>query len=262
MNEDDVAAYLARIRHAGSRAPTIETLRALHRAHLYAVPFENLDIHLGRPIRLDRAAFFRKIVGERRGGFCYELNGLFAALLAALGFEVSLLSARVAGDGGSFGPEFDHLMVLVTAGERWLVDVGFGRSFQDPLSLDAPRDEEAEGTLYRVVPAGDAWHVASRSPGGEARAELAFTLAPHPLEAFAEMCAHHQTSPTSPFTRKRVCSLPTAIGRLTLTGRSLVETVGSERRETTIEDSAVATVLADRFGIRLPRPLPAQALPA
>src|SRR4051794_25362765 len=100
MNDADAAAYLDRIRHTGSRAPTIEALRALHRAHLHAVPFENLDIHLGRPIRLDPGAFFRKIVGERRGGFCYELNGLFAELLAALGFEVSLLSARAADGAG------------------------------------------------------------------------------------------------------------------------------------------------------------------
>ncbi len=81
MDADAVTAYLARIGHAGSRAPTIDTLRALHRAHLHAVPFENLDVHAGRLIRIDREAFFRKIVGERRGGFCYELNGLFADLL-------------------------------------------------------------------------------------------------------------------------------------------------------------------------------------
>src|SRR4051812_21511122 len=120
MNPGAATAYLARIGYAGSLAPTIETLRALHRAHLHAVPFENLDIHLGRPIKLDRGAFFRKIVGERRGGFCYELNGLFADLLAFLDFDVSLLSARVAREAGGFGPEFDHLAVLVHAGGRWL----------------------------------------------------------------------------------------------------------------------------------------------
>src|SRR5215208_6825945 len=136
MDPIEAKAYLSRIGHTGPRDPTIDTLRALHRAHLAAVPFENLDIHAGRPIRLDRSAFFRKIVGERRGGFCYELNGLFGALLEALGFEVTLLSARVAREGGGFGPEFDHLVLLVSAGGRWIADVGFGRSFEEPLSLD------------------------------------------------------------------------------------------------------------------------------
>src|SRR5262249_17236173 len=142
--------------------PTLDTLRALHRAHLRAVPFENLDIHLGRPIVLEERALFRKVVGEGRGGFCYELNGLFADLLRFLGFEVSLLSARVAREAGGFGPAFDHLTLLVRAGGRFLADVGFGRSFHQPLSLDAPLEEEAEGQLYRAAGAGDAWHVESR----------------------------------------------------------------------------------------------------
>ena len=90
----------------GPREPTLETLRALHKAHMLAVPFENLDIHLGRPIVLDEDRLYRKIVGERRGGFCYELNGLFAALLRELGYEVTLLSARVSCEQGGFGPEF------------------------------------------------------------------------------------------------------------------------------------------------------------
>ena len=86
----------------------------MHRAHLLAVPFENLDIHLGRPISLDQDALFGKIVTRRRGGFCYELNGLFALLLRELGFEVTLLSAGVARADGGFGPEFDHLTLLVS----------------------------------------------------------------------------------------------------------------------------------------------------
>lgn len=261
MNADAITAYLARIHCEGARAPSVETLRALHRAHLHAVPFENLDIHLGRPIRLDRDAFFRKIVGERRGGFCYELNGLFADLLSSLGFEVSLLSARVANATGGFGPEFDHLVLLVTAGgARWIADVGFGRSFHEPLSLDAPADEEAEGVLYRVAGAGDELRVESRPPGGDACPEYAFTLTSHPLSAFAAMCEYHQTSPASHFTQKIVCTRLTARGRVTLSGRVLIETSGDERRETPLDgDEAVAAALAERFDIHLPA---AQAAPA
>ena len=110
----NLAAYLERIGYSGSTEPSAETLRALHRAHMLAVPFENLDIHLGRKIVCDESRFLHKIVNERRGGFCYELNGAFAALLRGLGFQVTLLSARVAcADGITSGPEFDHLTLLV-----------------------------------------------------------------------------------------------------------------------------------------------------
>jgi N-acetyltransferase len=110
--------------YAGLNAPTPETLREIHRAHLFTVPFENLDIHLGRKIVCDEDSFLHKIVNERRGGFCYELNGAFAAFLRALGFQVTLLSARVARSDGSDSPEFDHLTLRVDLDESWLVDVG------------------------------------------------------------------------------------------------------------------------------------------
>jgi N-hydroxyarylamine O-acetyltransferase len=114
----NIQAYLDRIDYHGSLEPTAETLRALHVAHLLAVPFENLNIGMGWPIVLDQDALFEKIVLRRRGGFCYELNGLFAPLLGALGFDVTLLSAGVARAGGGFGPDFDHLTLLVTTDHR------------------------------------------------------------------------------------------------------------------------------------------------
>ncbi|MDQ5838794.1 MAG: arylamine N-acetyltransferase, partial [Acidobacteriota bacterium] len=120
----DVASYLRRINCGGPLAPTAETLRRLHVAHLLSVPFENLSIHWGEPVALDDEVLFEKIVVRRRGGFCYELNGRFSALLRSLGFDVAMLSARVAGAGGDFGPEFDHMALLITLRERYLVDVG------------------------------------------------------------------------------------------------------------------------------------------
>ena len=107
-----VDAYLGRIRYDGPTALTPETLRRIHRAHMVAVPFENLDIHLGIPIGLSVPAFYEKIVDRRRGGFCYELNGLFAWLLTELGWSVTILSARVASPG-RLSPEFDHLLLLI-----------------------------------------------------------------------------------------------------------------------------------------------------
>ena len=115
----DVPAYLNRINYHGGLMPNAETLCGLHTAHLLAVPFENLDIHLGRPIVLEEDALFDKIVTRRRGGFCYELNGLFAGLLRELGFDVTRLAAGVINSTGDFSPIFDHLTLMVTLDERW-----------------------------------------------------------------------------------------------------------------------------------------------
>src|SRR5216684_5534157 len=137
----DTRAYLQRINYTGPLDPSAETLRGLQVAHLRTIPFENLSIHSGEVIVLDNHALFEKIVRRRRGGFCYELNGLFGALLRALGFDVTMLSARVANAEGIFGPDFDHMTLLVSLAERWLVDVGFGDSFLEPLQLEAEGEQ-------------------------------------------------------------------------------------------------------------------------
>ena len=139
----NVPAYLERIRYKGPTTPDSETLRRLHRAHMLAVPFENLDIGLKREITCDEEAFVSKIVERRRGGFCYEMNGAFAALLWTVGFQVPLLSARVFRADGSRGPDFDHLTLRVDLDQPWLADVGFGDSFLEPLRL-TPEMEQAQ----------------------------------------------------------------------------------------------------------------------
>src|SRR5437763_9773497 len=126
LHDMNVTAYLERINYHGPTAPTAETLGELHRAHMLAVPFENLDIHLGREIVLDDERLYAKIVERRRGGFCYELNGAFAALLRSLGFSVKKLAAGVARADGTFGPLFDHMALVVELEERWPASVGFG----------------------------------------------------------------------------------------------------------------------------------------
>src|SRR6185369_9420564 len=146
----NIEAYLKRINYSGSRDVTPETLRALQVAHLKTVPFENLSIHAGEPIVLEEEALFTKIVEQRRGGFCYECTGLFAGLLRALGFEVAMLAAGVAHREGGFGPVFDHMTLMVTMDERWLVDVGFGESFLEPLLLDS-RAVQVQGTRSFLI---------------------------------------------------------------------------------------------------------------
>src|SRR5712691_1982485 len=151
----NVAAYLGRIGYKGKVSPTVETLRGLHRAHLLSVPFENLDISLGRQILCDEGAFVRKIVERHRGGFCYEINGAFASLLRSIGFKVTLLSARVPKKDGSDGPEFDHLALRVDLDEPWLADVGFGDSFLDPLRLGTSAEQKQDGGVFRITTEND-----------------------------------------------------------------------------------------------------------
>jgi N-hydroxyarylamine O-acetyltransferase len=251
----NLSAYLQRLNYSGPLTPSAETLRALHQAHLLAVPFENLDIHLGRPIILDEAAFFDKIVERRRGGFCYELNGLFAALLRELGFEVTLLSARVAGENGNFGPEFDHLTLLVQLEERWLADVGFGEAFRRPLRLDEPGAQAQPGGMYRLTPDNEAWIYWLLDEEKEWRAQYRFTLQPRPLADFAEMCHYQQSSPQSHFTQKRVCSLATPEGRVTLSNDRLIITRHGQRQERELASPAEqAAVLRHYFGVELGAP--------
>jgi N-hydroxyarylamine O-acetyltransferase len=248
----NVDAYLERIGYRGPVAPTAETLRGLHVAHLLAVPFENLSIHAGEPVVLEDEALFDKVVGRGRGGFCYELNGLFGALLRELGFRVEMLSAGVAKRGGGFGPEFDHMALLVTLGERRLADVGFGDSFVEPLLLDE-RAAQAQGArAFRVEEEGGRLVLSMKDAGGEWEPQYRFGLEPHAYADYEGMCRFHQTSPESHFTRGRVCSRLTPGGRVTLSGLRLITTAGGGRveRELGGEDEYAAALL-EHFGVSM-----------
>jgi len=251
----DIQAYLDRIGYRGPLTPTAETLRALQVAHLQTVPFENLSIHARQPIVLDDESLFDKVVARRRGGFCYELNGIFAALLRALGFQVTMLSAAVARADGTFGPDFDHMALLVTLEERWLADVGFGDSFRDPLRLDE-RGEQPEGTrTFRIdEDGGSLTHhllLLRRDSSEEPwQPQYRFTLQLHEFPDYAGMCHFHQTSPESHFTRQTLCSLATPEGRVTLSGMKLITTRGSERQEQVLaSEEERAALLREMFGV-------------
>ncbi|HXW91946.1 MAG TPA: arylamine N-acetyltransferase [Terriglobales bacterium] len=227
----DVLAYFDRIGHQAPSAPSLDSLRALHRAHMMAVPFENLDIALGRPIVCDEEAIIRKIVDRRRGGFCYELNGAFAALLRALGFKVTLLSARVPRDNDRDGPEFDHLALRVDLDEPWLADVGFGDSFLEPLRLQPGLEQPQSRRRFRIAEAHGFLRVEMAEGGGSWKRQYSFSLVPRQLGDFADMCHYHQVSPESPFTRNRLCSRATGEGRITLAGRRLIVTRQGKKEE-------------------------------
>lgn len=254
----DVSAYLRRIGYDGPLAPTPETLRGLHRSHLLAVPFENLDISLRRPIALYRDRFFQKIVARRRGGFCYELNGLFAELLKSLGFEVTLLSARVTTKPDRVSPEFDHLTLLVTPPstedvqpQRWLADVGFGDSFVEPLRFQNGAEDSQCGMVYRLqeMSSGE-WSVMRRNlDDAKWKGMYDFSEVPRQLSEFSRMCRYHQTSPESGFTKGSICSIATLDGRKTLSDKQFIVTRNGERTQRGVSKAEYDALLRSEFGI-------------
>ncbi len=246
----DIRRYLERIHYHGSLEPTLATLQALHEAHIHTVPFENLDISLGRTIRLDEDSLYKKIIEQHRGGFCYELNGTFALLLYTLGFRVDLLSAGVARAAGGFGPEFDHLTLLVHLGEDWLADVGFGDSFRQPLRLQTELIQEQEWGRYRLERDGEYWILQEWHK--EWKPGYRFTLQTHALNDFSSMCHYHQTSPESGFTKKRICTLATSYGRITLSDFRLITTEHGTREERELADQEeYNALLSEQFDIML-----------
>ncbi|XP_067883053.1 arylamine N-acetyltransferase, pineal gland isozyme NAT-3-like [Heterodontus francisci] len=258
----DTATYLTRIGYQGSTQPSLENLMEIHRRHVLSVPFGSLGIHCGERITLELPALYRKIVGGRREGFCYEVNGLFSWLLGALGYEVALLSGRVQNiETQVFGPPYDHLILLVELeGRRWLCDVGFGNSFRVPLPLEDGAQAVQENGVFRLAEDQGTW-LLQRSPQGSGcdRASEAtlykFTLRRRRLEDFAAMCEYQQTSPSSIFACKSFCSLHLPSGHLTYMGRRLIVTeytADGERKATTeLEEKEIPHVLKGRFGITL-----------
>lgn len=247
-----IAAYLARIGYTGSSHPTAANLRALHRAHLFSVPFENLDIPLGRKIVVNEDSILNKIIVLRRGGFCYELNGAFSSLLRQLGFQVTLLSARVARVDGGEGPEFDHLTLRVDFEESWLADVGFGDSFLEPLRLSPESEQSDPAGMFRLLQDGNRWHLHRAEGPANWKPQYSFSLQPRQMGDFAGMCHYHQTSPQSHFTQNRICSLATPDGRMTLSGMKLIVTKNGHRQERMLtSESEWVRVLQEQFGITL-----------
>ncbi len=248
----DLLTYLKRVNYSAPVRPDDNTLRDLQLAHLLAVPFENLDIvPLHRPIQLTEHALWDKIVLHHRGGFCYELNGLFAGLLKQIGFEVTYLNGRVFKSDGELGSDFDHLALMVRTPGRsttWLVDVGFGDLFMRPLSLNHP-GEQAEGLrAYKLESTDPDYIVLQRGYDGVWRRQYAFDLRPRQFPGdYQAACHYHETSPQSGFTRKGVISKSTSKGRITLEESKLLITIDGRRIERPVVNRAEYESLLDKY---------------
>lgn len=247
----EVIKYLQRIGFKGKPMPEAETLIELHRAHLFTVPFENLDIHLGKEIILDAEKFYEKIVLSNRGGFCYELNGLFFTLLKRLGYDAKMISARVANSKGGFGKDFDHMAIIVKLDDEWLVDVGFGDSFILPIKLEIDLPQPQYGFIYKIVKHEDEYLKLIRSQdGSEFKDQYIFTRKGRALEEYKEMCIYNQTSPQTSFTQKRICTLATEDGRITLSDLKLIITQNGVKTETMLKsEEEYLTCLKKYFNI-------------
>ena len=236
----DLLAYLARVHYLKPLEPDAQTLRGLHLAHMLHVPFENLDIGLRRPIRLNRRALWEKLIVEGRGGFCYELNGMFAWLLEQIGCEVTYLNARVYNQDGNLGIDFDHLALLVQipgqAG-RWLVDVGFGDSFTEPLDVEQPGEQRQELRAYRLEQTVNGYDLWQKNYQGVWKRQYLFDLQPCRFPAdYEAACTYHQTSPASSFTRGSIISRATPTGRVSLEDGWLILTENGQRSKRPLRD--------------------------
>lgn len=254
MDQQRVAAYLERIGLA-AEPPTADYLRRLQLRHLQSVPFESLSIHLGEPIVLDLDRLFEKVVTRRRGGFCYELNGLFAELLTSLGYDITLHSASVL-LGPEPGPPFDHLVLRAVAddGRQWLVDVGFGDFTHYPLRWDERGEQEDPSGTYHIEDQQDTDLLVRKDDQAIYRLELR----PRTLRDCVPTCWWQQTSPDSHFTRSSVCTILTENGRDTISNRTLIETRDGQRHETKLaDDDELRKLYSERFGVVLDR-LPAR----
>ena len=248
----NTAEYLARIGFEAKPAADLAALRSIQRSHLLHIPFENLDIHWKRPIVLDTEKFYKKLVSEKRGGFCYELNGLFNALLQDLGFQTRLISARVF-NGSEHGPEFDHAAIIVTIGdEEYLADVGFGAFTAEPLRFVFDEEQVDANGSFVIRKREDGYLEVMKREDGIWRSEYIFQDIARELPEFAEMCDFQQFSPDSHFTKGKLCSIMTESGRKTLSEKSFILTTNGAKTETMLASEAQFYDLLEReFGIRL-----------
>lgn len=250
----DVREYLERIGLAEEIRPDLEGLRTLTRAHLLAVPFENLHVQLGRPVTTEIGPIYDKIVRQRRGGWCFEMNGLFGWALAQLGFDVTRTAAGVMREMGGDTTVGNHLTLQVQLPEGlYLADVGFGDGPIAPFRVTG--GEFSDGRFgFSLSQPEDGWWRMHNHPYGGAKS-FDFRLASADESLLAKKCAWLQTWPESIFVQNLVCQRHTAEGVAVLRGRTLRQvTPQGIARERLIEsaDDLVVT-LRDQFGLDVPQ---------
>lgn len=249
----DLNAYLERIKYQGTRDVSYETLKALHTAHVFNVPFECLDAYLRKPILLDPESLFKKIVTGNRGGYCFEMNGLFAYILRELGFKVTTLLARVFREPAVFSAK-THMVILVEIdGKKWLADVGFGgNGICEPVLFEEGLEQSQYTNTYKIVKDEKLGYILQYKTEDGYTNMYVFTLE----ECYPQdyILSNHFTStyPESWFTKVRIFTRPTGEGRVTLVDGDLKIAAGGKVTECKMaSDAEYNETLKKYFGIDL-----------
>lgn len=247
----DIKKYLKLIQVKSPPEVSYKYLKELQYQHLLHIPFENLDIHLNKKIELDVNKFYHKIVIHKRGGYCYELNGLFATLLRKIGYNVHLISARVFSKNRKFGKSFGHLCLLINLhSTSYLVDVGFGSFTSFPLKLTLNEIQEDPAGSFYFKKYYNYYQICKIENKSHQPAYI-FKLTPYHLEDFSKTNEYHQTSPLSTFTSKKVISKLTLNGRITLNNQQLKITDNKKISIVEFPETAFEKMVFKHFGIQL-----------
>lgn len=246
-----LAAYFERIGFEGEARPDLETLRRVHRAHLATIPYENLDVLLKRPLDFDRARIFDKLVTRRRGGWCYEMNGLLGWALEEIGFSVTRIAGAVARETLGDAIIGNHLVLKVDLEQATIADVGFGDGLVEPVPL-AEGAIAQDGFVSHLSRIADGWWRYRNHRYGGAPS---FDFRPEPGDpaVLAARCNFLQTSEASPFTQNAVVQrrLGDRVEVMRNTLRLTVRPDGVEERVIASAEEYIAE-LHDTFGIDEP----------
>lgn len=246
----NIDTYLKRIA-CQEEVPSLSYLNNLQQTHLFNVPFENLDVIRHIPIYLRLTSIYEKIVTQGRGGYCYELNGLFHWALRQLQFDARIVPASVMRPDGTFAKKHTHVAIIVQIdGKRYLADVGFGNAQYVPLALDGTTHTDVSGT-YSVKQIDDHTYRLMRKKENEWTTIYEFLTTEWQLTDFHEGCVFNQVSPHSTFTQEDLVTMATPDGRITLRDRELTKTENGQTSKKTITADEKDKLLEELFHIRL-----------
>ena len=245
MNKEN---YLKRFNASLTQEHYLQNLTELQSLHMQNIPFENLDVIRRTPIYLNLESIYDKIVNQHRGGYCYELNGLFHWLLNELGFDAKLISATVQKPDGTWSKADTHAAILVELDTLYLVDAGFGDSTISPIPLGGERHTDHSGT-YRVERFDEVYYDLIREKGETENILYRFSTEEQQLADFHEGCVFNQVSQDSPFTHDDLVTRATENGRITLSGTQLTRSENGKKDKTELSEAEKRKVLKEEFGI-------------
>jgi len=248
--EVEVLSYLNRFYGTQNKKIALSNLAELQRLHLQHIPFENLDVIRKVPIYLNLQRIYDKIVCRKRGGYCYELNGLFCWLLTELGYDAYLVAATVLRPTGKWAKADTHAAIIVLLDQPYLIDVGFGDSTSLPIPLNGEKRTDISDT-YRVIQQLDHSFCLERISDTDIRTLYRFDLAPKELVDFHEGCVFNQVAKDSSFTHSDIVTLATLTGRITLSDRTVIITKNNIKTKTILSIEEKVQLLEDTFGIHL-----------